>query len=1092
MIKLNFDITFEDLYSTFGLKKIDKEFIGFLNTKNIALRHDLIDGRKNNQISSELIIKLAPYLESFIINLFNLKYNENKNPEYHKKASALFECRKKFIQRKVKFEDHDEKKIPEAISILNKNSTDLDNELSIAINILKWLSDNNEELLKAAKIYVAWALYSKEGKAKYNNGILFKIPKKLHFDKLIEYSESSNKTKCFDKDKLRARNGFDFTDHTINQHTAIVNANYCLYCHKQDKDSCSKGLVNKTTSDIIKNPLEVELKGCPLKEKISEMNFLKKEGIIIGAFATAIIDNPMIAATGHRICNDCMKSCIYQKQEPVDIPLIETKILDDVLKLDYGFEIYSLLTKWNPLKSEEYLPKELNNYKVLIVGMGPAGFTLSHYLINEGFTVVGIDGLKIEPIQSKFSGIMQDGSRANFKPIKNISEIEEKLSERKAYGFGGVAEYGITVRWNKNYLTVLRLMLERRENFKMYGSIRFGSTINYKSAKELGFSHVALAIGAGKPNIPEIPNILCKGARSASDFLMTLQTLGTSRKNSIANLQIRLPIVVIGGGLTSIDTATESLAYYPIMVEKFLTQYEELGDTFLKTLDDEELEVALEFIKHAKELRINPKEKLLLLKKWGGVKIIYRKKFEESPAYKLNHEEVVKAFEEGIEFVDNTCPIEIILDKFNHCEGIICNNQTVWAKTILIATGTAPNTTLAREDPEHFKLNGKYFSMVKEEQNSAFFTNIEDDFSISILGDSHPKYSGSVVKAMASAKNSYKSIAKEVLKYNTKNVLQNSKFFKKLNNQMISKIIKVNRLTQNVVEIFVKSPLAASEFRPGQFYRLQNYESNAKINNGYLKAIEPLALTGASVDKIHGIVSLIVLEMGGSSNFCQDLEPGEIISLMGPTGSPTYIPKNENVILIGGGLGNAVLFSIGKALIDNGCHVLYFAGYKRKEDIFKPQEIEKAANQVVWCCDESELRLSNRTNKSFHGNIVKALENYDINFSDGLKLKDFNRMLTIGSDLMMKAVSYAIQNDLKNLFDPNIKSFASINSPMQCMMKEICAQCLQKHVNPKTKEISYVYSCFNQDQNLKHVDFEHLFCRLKQNSLLEKMTSNLN
>ena len=179
-------------------------------------------------------------------------------------------------------------------------------------------------------------------------------------------------------------------------------------------------------------------------------------------------------------------------------------------------------------------------------------------------------------------------------------------------------------------------------------------------------------------------------------------------------------------------------------------------------------------------------------------------------------------------------------------------------------------------------------------------------------------------------------------------------------------------------------------------------------------------------------------------------------------------------------------------MIDNGCHVLYFAGYKKEEDIFKPQEIEKAAHQVIWCCDESELKLSNINNKSFHGNIVKALENYDIHFSNRLKLKDYNRMLTIGSDSMMKAVSYAIQNDLKNLFDPNIKSFASVNSPMQCMMKEICAQCLQKHINPETKEITYVYSCFNQDQNLKHVDFDHLFCRLKQNSLLEKITSNLN
>ena len=55
------------------------------------------------------------------------------------------------------------------------------------------------------------------------------------------------------------------------------------------------------------------------------------------------MDNPFAAGTGHRICNDCMKSCIYQKQTPVNIPQIETSILSDVLLLPYGFEIYSLL-----------------------------------------------------------------------------------------------------------------------------------------------------------------------------------------------------------------------------------------------------------------------------------------------------------------------------------------------------------------------------------------------------------------------------------------------------------------------------------------------------------------------------------------------------------------------------------------------------------------------------------------------------------------------------------------------------------------------------------------------------------------------------
>ncbi len=69
-----------------------------------------------------------------------------------------------------------------------------------------------------------------------------------------------------------------------------------------------------------KSAFGVTLAGCPLEEKISEMHAAKSNGQPLGALGIIAIDNPMVAATGHRICNDCMKACIYQKQEPVDIP----------------------------------------------------------------------------------------------------------------------------------------------------------------------------------------------------------------------------------------------------------------------------------------------------------------------------------------------------------------------------------------------------------------------------------------------------------------------------------------------------------------------------------------------------------------------------------------------------------------------------------------------------------------------------------------------------------------------------------------------------------------------------------------------------
>jgi NADPH-dependent glutamate synthase beta subunit-like oxidoreductase/NAD(P)H-flavin reductase len=1118
MAEFGFNIDFEELYSHSGLSKLDGIFVAQLKAGDVVLHNRLMTARADHtQLAdkdhSQLLIDLAPHVEDFIGTLFGIRNEIGLLAERHHALAPIYACKRLFVQRRAA-----KALPPEQLERVNGDSllsmlplVPVDDplfELVFAKVVMGWLEKEEEHksLIEVAARYGAWALLTSEGKKRHAHGVLFKQPKKLDPHNLVAVETELRdgvQILRLPQSHYRVRDGFKLTDDGGTLTQALDNANYCIFCHNQNKDSCSKGLKEKT-GEFKTNALEIPQAGCPLEEKISEMNLLKSQGVPVGALAMVTVDNPMCAGTGHRICNDCMKSCIYQKQEPVNIPLVETHTLKDVLNLPYGFEIYSLLTRWNPLHLARPIPKPDSGYKVLVSGLGPAGYTLAHHLLNDGHTVVGIDGLKIEPLPESLTALM---------PIKDIKTLYESLDERTLAGFGGVAEYGITVRWDKNFLKIIRLLLERRSHFLMMGAVRFGSSLTYENAYQLGFDHIALCMGAGRPTVIDMKNGLARGVRTASDFLMALQLTGAAKKDSIANLQLRLPVVVIGGGLTAVDTATESLAYYPIQVEKFLARYETLvaqrGEKAVRALwSEEDTTIAEEFIAHAKTIRLERKKTnpdvWSLLDSWGGVKLVYRKKLIDAPSYRLNHEEVEKAFEEGIFIAENYEPAGVEIDRFGHASAIMLKNTatgepvTIPARSILVAAGTNPNTVLQREDPLHFELDGKYFKAVDEQGNHVkpermskpkdvrVLMSVEENAcSVSFFGDLHPSFAGNVVKAMGSAKQGYSIVSAALLRRGLRSEVAGKEFLSHIKNALWATVYAVNRLTSNIVEVVVHAPLAARQFEPGQFYRLQNFEANAPRVASTTLAMEGLAMTGAWVDKDKGLLSVIALEMGGSSDLCAHLHVGEPVILMGPTGSPTEIPKNQEVMLVGGGLGNAVLFSIGKAMRQNGCKVLYFAGYKKAVDRYKIEEIEAAADVIVWCCDEEKLSANRPQDMSFHGNIVEAIKMY----GEGQSLSSISHIIAIGSDRMMAAVATARHGVLRPHLNPTHVAFGSINSPMQCMMKEICAQCLQKHVDPVTGKETYVYSCFNQDQLLDRVNFEHLNQRLKQNSLPEKLTA---
>jgi NADPH-dependent glutamate synthase beta subunit-like oxidoreductase/NAD(P)H-flavin reductase len=1108
-MKLGFDIEFNDLYAREGLVKLDGAFVAWLGETDAALRERLRAARREpleRRAESDLLVALAPHVEDFIARLFGIETEARSLAEKHNQLAPLYSVKRQFVQRralhKVKPED------------AKPGGFEFSTELEFARQVTAWLKDEaaHAQQLETAARYAAWAATTPEGRKKHASGVLFKAPCKLDFMRLIPvHTEIRNGFSQNSLTHLRHREGFALTDPGTGLVGALDEANYCIWCHEQGKDSCSTGLKEKAPAEgFRKTVFGVPLAGCPLEEKISEFHMVKARGEPLAALGIIAVDNPMVAGTGHRICNDCMKSCIYQKQDPVNIPQSETRTLKDVLELPWGFEIYSLLTRWNPFDLRRPYPKEATGKRVLVVGLGPAGFTLAHHLMNDGHAVVGIDGLKIEPLDAEISGVDALGNHAAFQPIKDIKTLREPLDRRVMAGFGGVAEYGITVRWDKNFLKIIRLLLERRRQFAMFGGVRFGGTLTIDEAFADGFDHIALCAGAGRPTVLEtIPNGFARGVRAASDFLMALQLTGAAKRESIANLQIRLPIVVIGGGLTAIDTATESLAYYAVQVEKFLARYEQLDEKPFWTA--EEREIAEEFIAHARALRNTaPGKRLHLLKSWGGSTIAYRRRLVDSPSYTLNHEEVEKALEEGIVFAEGLTPTRIEVDKHGHARAVrfSSNGREVElpAKSVLIAAGTQPNTVLAREEGVSLALDGKYFQAcdesgapAKPEPHTAkpgrpevLLHRRADGRFMSFFGDLHPSYFGNVVKAMGSAKQGFPVVTSVLAKRNPSSSLDDATFLVRLNRDLRAVVHEVKRLTPTIVEVVLRAPVAARRFRPGQFYRMQNFETLAMRVAGTTLAMEGLALTGASVDREKGLISVIALEMGGSADLLAYLRPGEPVVLMGPTGTPTEIPRGETVVLAGGGLGNAVLFSIGRALRAAGSKVIYFAGYRQMADRYRVEDIEASADVVVWCCDQAPGFTPRRPqDRAFVGNIVQAMHAHA---SGGLGEQEIpfsnaDRIIAIGSDRMMAAVAAARHGILKAYLKSNHTAIGSINSPMQCMMKEICAQCLQPHVDRETGKTTYVFSCFNQDQPLDQVDFAALAQRLAQNSVQEKLTA---
>ena len=1148
--RLAFDVAFADLTNPEALERLDALFMEQLQRDNPpafmqleAYRQGLVP---EPVALSALLLQVARPLESFVAELFGVEAALAHSRGQTQTEEPVFSFKKQFVQRRARRRLLSEKAAEPFVVLdgwLSEQITgrDLgpgDRELLVARYGISLLADAEvaADAIERLTLWCIQAIKTPEGRAAVRDWPSFRLPQPLEFARLVPVVPGPGAVQVQGPiASRRVRDGFGLTDPRMSLRAVQDQVHYCIYCHDHDGDFCSKGFPLRKAdpaAGLKMNPLGSILTGCPLDEKISEMHLLKRDGHTLAALAMLLADNPMAPATGHRICNDCMKACIYQKQDPVDIPQIETRVLTDALRLPWGVEIYHLLVRWNPLRPRQWLPRRYNGCKVLVAGMGPAGFTLAHHLLMEGFAVVGIDGLKIESLPEN---LIQG-------PVREYAELEDHLGTRILSGFGGVAEYGITVRWDKNFLKLIHLTLLRRPHFQVFGGVRLGGTLLLEDAWKLGFDHVAVALGTGLPRSLAFENSLSRGMRQAVDFLMALQLTGAAKASSLTNLQVRMPAVVIGGGLTGIDTATEVQAYYIAQVEKILSRYDRLAQVLgearvRETFDEESLGILNEYLEHGRSVRTVRLQAARLgvapdfadlLHKLGGVTVVYRRAMNESPAYLRNHEEITKALEEGVYYAEGLEPEAGLLDRFGHVEALRCRRQIrdgngMWvagedsvvlpARSVFVAAGATPNTVYEREHPGTFDMEANHFrpfdleggtlipipvaTHCKESPFGPFTSYADGERRVSFIGDTHPVFHGTVVKAIASGMRAYPEIVKAVGTRTSGcgDETEYHRFRAHMTHMLQPEVMAVVRHSPTVIEVQVRAPMAARNFRPGQFFRLQNYERQARLVEGTRLQTEALALTGAGVASLDGRVSLMVLEVGASSRLCATLSPGDPVVLMGPTGAPSDIPADKTVLIIGGRRGAAAIRTFGPALRAAGNRVLYVAGFQTADEVYCQDDLEAAADVILWCTASGPpVPVRRPQDRALSGDLIDSIRQYASGalHSDcvPIPLTEVDRVVVIGSNRLIRMVREARVGRLAAWLEHDPELIASVGSPMQCMLKGVCSQCLQWHVDPKTgKRTRTFFACAAQDQRMDSIDLDILDARLGQNALQEKLSN---
>jgi ferredoxin--NADP+ reductase len=255
-------------------------------------------------------------------------------------------------------------------------------------------------------------------------------------------------------------------------------------------------------------------------------------------------------------------------------------------------------------------------------------------------------------------------------------------------------------------------------------------------------------------------------------------------------------------------------------------------------------------------------------------------------------------------------------------------------------------------------------------------------------------------------------------------------------------IRKAEWLAPQVRQIEVEAPRVAKHHKPGHFVIVRVAEGGERI-----------PLTMATSNPETGTITLVVQVVGATTERLCALETGEsIANVVGPLGKPTEIEDFGHAVLVGGGVGTAVIYPQAEALKKAGNRVSAIIGGRSKEYVILERELAQHCDAVYPCTDDGSYGY----NGFVTGKLQELLED---------KTQGVGGVLAAGPVPMMRAVAKVTKPF-------GVRTIVSLN-PIMVDGTGMCGGC-RVTVGNKTQ-----FACVDGPEFDAHtVDFDELADRL--------------